>query len=178
MNTLYTEQARFFAMKAHGNQKYGEDQPYIVHLEATRGVVVRFVGEHTDDLQAAALLHDVLEDTATNFNDLVRAFNVEIAELVYAVTDELGRNRKERHERTYPKIAAAGISAITIKLADRIANVEHALKTGNKRMLHLYWEEHTGFHTALFKPDGPQNMWAHLNNILLGDWKIEKGVLQ
>ncbi len=47
------------------------------------------------------------------------------------MTDELGRNRKERKEKTLPKIAAL-YDAIVVKLADRIANMRNSTKKGHK----------------------------------------------
>ncbi|MFA6234650.1 MAG: hypothetical protein WC824_10770, partial [Bacteroidota bacterium] len=53
--------AREFAIKAHGDQKYG-DQPYVVHLDAVKDLVL---GYNCDNLRRAtdgAFLHDILED--------------------------------------------------------------------------------------------------------------------
>ncbi|MBA3050486.1 MAG: GTP pyrophosphokinase, partial [Brevundimonas sp.] len=62
------DRARSFAIIAHGDQIYGEDQPYERHLEA----VVDVIGGWTDDpeLISAAWLHDTLEDTTTRFAEL------------------------------------------------------------------------------------------------------------
>ena len=70
-----------------------------------------------------------------------------VAEIVYAVTDELGRNRKERKEKTYPRIAA-NKDAIAVKLCDRIANVQESSKT-NHRLYKMYQKEQADFKAAL-----------------------------
>lgn len=161
--------ARRFAIEAHGTQRYG-DQPYVFHLDQVRDVLLRF-GRIQLELQGAALLHDTLEDTATNYNDLVRRFGTDVAELVYAVTDEVGRNRYERHIKTYPKMREHA-PAITLKLADRIANIEHSIRTGDRGKLDMYMLEHPDLEEALKASGGPTPMWDHLARLLkLGVFK-------
>ncbi len=155
--------AHGFAERAHGNQRYG-DQPYIFHLTQVRDVLVRF-GRTQPDLLVAALLHDALEDTPTNYNDILRAFGIEAAELVYAVTDEVGRNRHERHEKTYPKMLEYP-PAITLKLADRIANVEHSIRSGDGRKLAMYRSENLAFEARLRPAGGPDPMWDWLARLM------------
>lgn len=152
--------AREFAARAHAQQTYG-DKLYIYHLEQVEFTLARF-GQNSPELQAAALLHDTLEDTPTNYNDLKVQFGYTVAELVYAVTDELGRNRAERHAKTYPKIAGVP-DATTLKLADRIANVEHSIMTVDRNKLAMYQKEHLDFLVALCHAGcGPPAMWGYL----------------
>jgi (p)ppGpp synthase/HD superfamily hydrolase len=156
--------AREFAVKAHGDQLYG-NLPYLYHLEHVQTTLSRF-GHDGPELQAAALLHDTLEDTATNYNDLRVQFGFTVAELVYAVTDELGRNRDERHDKTYPKIAAMP-DALVLKLADRIANVEHSITAKDVRKLAMYCNEHREFGYGIDPMGrGPKDMWDYLNMML------------
>jgi hypothetical protein len=84
-----------------------------------------------------------------------------VARLVHAVTNEPGQNRRARHAATYPKIREAGDNAITLKLADRIANVEAG---GN--LVGMYKKEHEDFKRALYTPGQAEEMWAHLNQLL------------
>ena len=58
-------------------------------------------------MTSAGYLHDTIEDTDTSYRDLFDRFGEEVAELVYAVTSELGRNRAERNRKTCAKIAHA-----------------------------------------------------------------------
>lgn len=155
------QRAKDFADVAHGAQRYG-DHPYVYHLQKVYNVLLQFkVG--TEELLCAAILHDVLEDTPTNFSDVFRAFGPEVAELVYAVTDELGRNRGERHAKTLPKIKAMPL-AVTLKLADRIANVEHSIDTMDVGKLSMYRREHQEFKEAL-SVHGHQAMWNYLDGL-------------
>ena len=115
--------AKVFAVKAHGQQMYG-DKPYVVHLEHVHEVMKQYRSTNPDVLvHMAAWLHDVLEDTAISKAELVRSFGEEVADIVYRVSDEPGTDRAERKRKTYAKIRCH-TDATTVKLCDRIANVE------------------------------------------------------
>lgn len=164
-------EAKWFAYGAHAGQKYG-DEPYGAHLRKVFLVLQHF-GVLGDTLLAAAYLHDTLEDTNVEYKELEWFFGKDVADLVLAVTDRPGRNRKERHAATYNGIRDAGFEAIVLKLADRIANVETSVRTKDRR-LSMYREEHPAFKAALLVPawaspngqDPMSGMWRHLDNLL------------
>lgn len=167
--TSLIEKAKIFACEAHGTQKYGKF-PYSYHLKE----VVDILTEHkeaSEYLQVAAWLHDVLEDTDKTFEWLICEFGKTISRTVYAVTDEPGKNREERHLRTYPKILAAGRDATALKLADRIANTRNSLKY-NHKIYKMYAKEYTNFKFKLKISGELKNMWATLD--VLMSKKIEK----
>jgi len=138
--------ARLFAQMAHGSQQYGTVGPYSVHLEDVERVLAQYT--QSDDLKAAAWLHDVIEDT--EYKSLEgHGFPDYVVELVQAVTDEPGKNRKERKAATYKKIIDVP-DAVVLKLADRIANVEACRKNNNNpNLLAMYRSEHPAFLAAL-----------------------------
>jgi|AntAceMinimDraft_12_1070368.scaffolds.fasta_scaffold37445_3 (p)ppGpp synthase/HD superfamily hydrolase len=107
------------AEKAHSGQSY-DIYPYTYHLKQ----VVKIANDFGYDQRVlvASGLHDVLEDTELSYKDIKKAFGEGLTEIVSAVTDELGRNRKERKQKTYPKIIANS-KATVVKVCDRIANV-------------------------------------------------------
>jgi len=89
-----------------------------------------------------------------------------VANLVRAVTDEPGNNRKQRKIATYPKIRAYGIEAVALKLADRIANVEHCIEVGNTSLLQMYYKEHLDFSKALREAGELTDLWSKLDALL------------
>ena len=122
---------------------------YIIHLEDVYNVLNFYLKpENNLELFAASYLHDILKDTDTSYQELVNMFGMNIAELVYLVTDELGRNRKERNEKTYSKIVTNGY-AVILKLADRIANINTCNKYKNYEKLNIYENEYEDFRNAL-----------------------------
>lgn len=158
--------AKEFAYEKHKNQLYGRGEsavPYTRHLDDVYNVLTRF--QYFDyAILTAAWLHDVLEDTDCSYNDLKERFGSEVADIVYCVTDELGKNRKERKSKTYPKIMSNDKSLI-IKLADRIANIEYGIKT-KSNLIDMYKKEQFDFKDSLYKPNVADNLWNHLFNIL------------
>jgi (p)ppGpp synthase/HD superfamily hydrolase len=113
-----------FATAAHTGQKRkytGED--YIVHpMEVAE--IVKTVA-YTPEMIAAALLHDVVEDTDVSLEDISIKFGPNIADLVCDLTDvskpEDG-NRAARKALDRAHTAQASAAAKTIKLADLISN--------------------------------------------------------
>ena len=153
-------------MERHGAQTYGR-RPYVVHLDHVARVLRTFDFPH-DVLRQAAYLHDVVEDTETTLEEVQVVFGDEVAALVAAVTNEPGRNRKERAAATYPKIRAAGSLAVALKLCDRIANVEECLRTRDHKF-DMYRKEHQDFRAALRQEDDDVKvlaLWAHLDALM------------
>ena len=156
------KEAAYFAISAHGNQTY-DGYPYYYHLEEVVDILKEF-GFTEDKYVISGYLHDALEDTAMSYNDIKEKFGVEVAEIVYAVTDELGRNRKERKAKTYPKIRE-NKDAIIVKLADRISNMRNSLLKGHK-MSDMYLKEYKGFRSALDTSDYTLDaLWMELDNM-------------
>lgn len=161
--------ARYFAELCHAGQSYNDEVPYTVHLDAAVTVLKRF-GIHDPVMLCAGFLHDVIEDTGRSYGEIKKRFGEAVAELVYAVTNELGRNRRERAYKTYPKLRAS-CEARILKLADRIANVEYgAANEGGKN--DMYRDEFDDFYKAVYPHDAvvvdsvERRMWEHLARLL------------
>jgi (p)ppGpp synthase/HD superfamily hydrolase len=121
------QKAQVYAMAAHASvkqlRKY-TNEPYIVHPAEVASIVASVPGA-TEDMVAAAWLHDVVEDTGCTFTDIHMAFGIDIATLVGWLTDvskpENG-NRATRKAIDRAHTADAPAEAQTIKLADLISN--------------------------------------------------------
>jgi (p)ppGpp synthase/HD superfamily hydrolase len=159
-NSKLFRDALFVAENAHKNQMYDGIFPYMKHVYDVIDVLKRFDFKNNKMLIAAAL-HDTIEDDGISYNDIKKHFGFEVAEMVYCVTDELGRNRKEKKEKTLPK-TASNPDAIIIKLADRIANIEHGGK------IDMYAKEYDEFKGALYlnTPKDGKLMWECLDKLL------------
>jgi len=166
----YTEktyrEARMVAIKAHSNQSYDEIFPYEKHLEDVVDVLKRF--GFSGKYIVAGWLHDTMEDNGLSFNKIKKHFGIDVAQIVYDVTDEQGRVRSEKKEKTLPK-TATNPDAIIVKLADRIANIDHGGK------IDMYAKEFEQFKGVLYlnTPADGKPMWDHLE-VLLG---LKKEVL-
>lgn len=154
------QHARAFAVARHGAQTYGEGQPYVRHLDDVVRVL-REDGERDEEVLAAGYLHDVVEDTATTAQALRdEGFPERTVALVLAVTNEPGRNRKEKAVRTYPRIRADE-RAVRLKLADRTANAEASQRDRDPRH-EMYRKEAASFRAALHRPGEWETLWARL----------------
>ena len=137
--------------------------PYTHHLAAVEATLREF-GETRTELLVAAWLHDIVEDTDIKLRDVEENFGPTVAVLVGAVTAEAGANRKTKNALTYPKIREAGIDAVRLKLADRLANVRNG---GSHDM---YAKEHRDFRHALYDEShtGIHPMWWALDDLFMG----------
>lgn len=148
-----------YAEKCHSgvNQMY-DGKPYFeAHVLRVAHTGAMFVTEYyhyltrdvREEIIAACLCHDILEDTLESYNDLMKAVDSkEVAEMVYAVTNEKGRNRKERARDSYYDGIRNVEFATLVKLADRYANLSYSKKTGS-RMFKMYRKEHDEFITKV-----------------------------
>ncbi len=116
-----------YAKQAHANQKRASGEPYFIHPCAVAQILVE-LGLDTATI-AAALLHDVIEDTAVTEEDLRREFGEEVLSLVSGVTklDKIVfKSQEEEEAENFRKIFVAmakDIRVIMIKLADRLHNM-------------------------------------------------------
>lgn len=122
------DKAFALADEAHGEQKRKSGEPYIIHPLAVASILFDELGMDMPSV-AAALLHDVVEDTHYELADIRSMFGDEIALLVDGVT-KINRmhipNREEQQAETLRKMLIAmsqDIRVIIIKLADRVHNM-------------------------------------------------------
>lgn len=158
--------AKHYASIKHSGQMYNDQKPYTWHLDQVVDILIGFNYSHPVLLNAAAL-HDICECTGCSYSDIKKNFGEEVAEIVYLVTDEKGRNRKERHEKTYP-ILATNEHAVVVKLADRIANVTAGFSDA-KGKVKMYKEEYKYFRDTLYNSTHEprtQAMWIYLDQLM------------
>lgn len=121
------KQAYIVAREAHDGQMRSSGEPYITHPVAVALNLAKMNLDH--ETLMAALLHDVIEDTATTKDELAELFGHTVAELVEGVSklDKLKFNNKEEMQaENFRKMVLAmvqDIRVILIKLADRTHNM-------------------------------------------------------
>lgn len=152
------------ARSAHEGLLYG-DLPYMAHLEWVAGVL-RWFGKG-ERLVVAGYLHDVLEDTPVSQHLLQTHFGDEVARLVWAVTGQ-GPTRKDRNRDAYQKIQQLhaerpDLDPTSLKLGDRIANIEECWLSQNRKQFAKYKSEYPEFRTL---PGGDPAMWGYLDTLM------------
>ena len=134
--------ARLVGILAHGDQTYGDEKPYAFHLDMVAHVLGHY--GYKGEMVQAAYLHDTLEDTNLEREDIAAAFGDRVADLVESVTG-VGETRKERNENVYRRLAKYPQGRM-LKAADRIANVHCTLKDGFRRdLFEMYQKESDDF---------------------------------
>src|SRR5919199_1360298 len=133
------ERAFEFACEAHEGQQRRSGEDFILH---PLGVARILAGLHLDDATlAAALIHDVVEDTEAPIEQVRMEFGDEVAQLVEGVT-KLTRiqfqSREQAQAENYRKMIAAMVGderVILIKLADRLHNMRTIEYLGKQKQL-------------------------------------------
>jgi (p)ppGpp synthase/HD superfamily hydrolase len=140
------------------NHMYDTYLPYEFHLRMVKNVSKQFINEvpdsndgetsFRDNIILAAWGHDLIEDTRVSYNDVKDQLGQEAADIIYAVSNEKGKNRKERANEKYYEGIRNTKGAVFVKLADRIANVQYS-KMSQSRMFEMYKKENDHFLTSL-----------------------------
>jgi guanosine-3',5'-bis(diphosphate) 3'-pyrophosphohydrolase len=117
-------EAAAFAARAHRHQLRKDDRtPYVSHPFRVCLVVRQVFGFDDPKVLAAALLHDTIEDTTTDCDDLTDEFGPDVARWVGAVSKD-ARLPFDRREEAYRRaLAAADWQAKVVKLADLYDNL-------------------------------------------------------
>jgi len=113
----------------------------------------------------AAFGHDLIEDTRVSYNDVMNQLGQEAADIIYAVSNEKGKNRKERANHKYYDGIRNTPGAVFVKLCDRIANVQYSKMT-KSRMFEMYGKENNHFLESLGFVEGQAHPFGEMCHYL------------
>lgn len=116
-----------FAKAAHNGVRRRSGEPYILHPIAVSKIVVKEIGLGYKSI-VSALLHDVVEDTEYNTDDIERLFGAKIASLVDGLTKiksafDSGTSSQAENFKRILLTLNDDVRVILIKLADRLHNM-------------------------------------------------------
>ena len=106
------------------------------------------VDETQTAIEYACWGHDLIEDCRVSYNDVDRTLGRNTAEIIYAVSNEKGKNRKERANDKYYEGIRNTPGAVFVKLCDRIANAQYSKMT-RSRQFEMYQKENENFMNSL-----------------------------
>jgi len=115
------------SMEAHKDMRRKSGEPYIFHPLAVAEICVEEIGLGTTSI-IAALLHDVVEDTDIELDDIKRMFGKKIAKITDGLTKisgvfEYGTSAQAENFRKMLFTLSEDVRVILIKLADRLHNM-------------------------------------------------------
>ena len=148
------EKAKEYAIKCHTDTcHYYDTHLYSYHLQMVVDVANKFIHlipeKDRDVVISSAWCHDLIEDTRNTYSDVLKATTLEVAEIVYALTNEKGKTRKERANEKYYSGIRNTPYATFVKLCDRIANIQYSMSQ-RSRMLEMYRKETPDFINTLY----------------------------
>lgn len=140
MNRLL--KALSIASIAHKDQKRKGDggAPYINHLIEVAYLLSEYAQINDFRVLEAAILHDVLEDTAIQKEFLLEQFGQEVLSYIESVTDDKTLSLFERRDAQLEHISAAPKEVKLIKLADHCSNIASIPSSWNKVRVTEYLE--------------------------------------
>ena len=128
IETGIVDKAIRFAVEKHaGSPRKGTEVPYIVHPMEAASVVAGITDNQ--ELIAAALLHDTLEDTDATYEDVLNLFGKRIADLVAGESEDKQEEKpaaetwKDRKQTTIDELKEAGYESRLLVLADKLSNI-------------------------------------------------------
>lgn len=133
-------EAILFAVKAHAGQtRKLNGEPYVMHPLRVARTVWEWCGDK--DMQTAALLHDVVEDTSITLDEIRERFGPEVAGLVGELTKgNFTGNRKERVSAEIERLRKISLDAKSIKVADIQDNIRD-IEMANLDYAEMYLSE-------------------------------------
>ena len=154
LDTELLDRAMHFAIDAHANtERRGKGFPYIIHPMEAVEIVATITADQ--ELLAAAVLHDTVEDTEVTEEQIRAEFGNRVAQLVAAESDQFTEGVSEteswrnRKQAAIDRLAAASHDAKIVAMGDKLSNMR-AIARDYQQIGDELWNR---FHAPNGKPD-------------------------
>lgn len=154
IDSTFLDKAIIFAVKAHSCQeRRGKGYPYIVHPMEAMEIVATMTPDQ--ELLAAAVLHDTVEDTSVTIEEIREQFGERVASLVESESDVVvnsvseSESWKTRKQAAIERIAGSSRDAKIVAMGDKLSNMRAITRDYRQRGDDL-WQI---FHAPGGKPD-------------------------
>jgi (p)ppGpp synthase/HD superfamily hydrolase len=150
---IYITACRFAAQAHQGQLVPGTDLPYMLHfslvcMETMTALTVE-AGHDADLAIQCALLHDVIEDTAITYDEVLADFGKHVADGVLALSKDPHLEKSQQLADSLRRIQLQPVEVWMVKLADRITNLQPPPAHWSKEKIKLYRAEAVGINAAL-----------------------------
>jgi GTP diphosphokinase / guanosine-3',5'-bis(diphosphate) 3'-diphosphatase len=121
------KRAFFTSLEAHRGMRRRSGEPYIYHPLSVAQIAVDEIGLGTTSI-IAALLHDVVEDTEMEIEDVERDFGTKVAKIIDGLTKisgvfDYGSSEQAENFRKMLLTLSEDVRVILVKIADRLHNM-------------------------------------------------------
>lgn len=128
-----------FAARAHRHQlRKDERTPYVGHPFRVALVLQQVFDCDDAEVLAAAVLHDTIEDTTTDYDDIAEQFGAQVANWVRALTKDKRLPEPERVERYIADLIAAGPAVHLLKIADIYDKIADSQSLASKQRSQVF----------------------------------------
>ena len=117
-------EALSLAARSHQGQMRKDGRtPYVAHPARVLTIVATLFGVKDAETLTVAALHDTIEDTTTDRDDLIEAFGPQVAAHVATLSKDKRLPHDEREQAYFDALAAAPLPVKLCKLADTLDNL-------------------------------------------------------
>ena len=131
----FLEAVSFAAQKHQGQLRKDGLTPYVAHPFRVATHLALEFGVTDGELLAAAVLHDTIEDTLVDYDDLVERFGDRVADVVSLLSQDNRLPEERREEEYFGRLQEAPVEVKLCKLADVLDNLidSEALSTAGRK---------------------------------------------
>ena len=150
LETSLFDKAVKFATEAHsGTERRGKGYPYIIHPMEAAAIVATITNDQ--EMLAAAILHDTVEDTDVTIEQIREMFGDRVAALVQHETAPMDRSLTWRERKTIQvqQLESAPYDSKVVALGDKLSNMS-GIALDYRKVGDKVWSL---FHTPKGKPD-------------------------
>ena len=125
--------ASFAARKHHGQTRADNQTPYFSHVARVTLILSHVFGVEDEEVLTASLLHDTLEDTATDYDEIEALFGTRIADYVVLLTKNVMLPKNDREEDYVRRLTEAPEPVMIAKMADLYDNLSDRIHSPKLR---------------------------------------------
>ena len=125
--------AGFAARKHQGQTRADNQTPYFSHVARVTLILSHVFGVEDEEILTAALLHDTLEDTATDYDEIAGFFGTRVADSVVLLTKNVMLPKKDREEDYVKRLTDAPEAVMIAKMADLYDNLSDRIHSPKLR---------------------------------------------
>lgn len=159
-------QAKNFASELHSGHFYPDGRPYFSHLESVSNLAKQAttLDSSLDEgtLLSVSYLHDAIEDTQADYNQILDCFGSEIANAVASLTKNEQLSKQLQIQDSLSRIVTTSKEAQVVKLADRIANLGQTLLLNDHKWTKEYKEYYREESLFINKVVGQSSLYLSL----------------